>query len=152
MDVILLESVQNLGELGDRVKVKPGYGRNFLVPSGKATPATAENTAAFEQRRAELEAAAKARLTTAASRAEQLRDKSFTITAKAGNEGRLYGSVGTREIAEVINASGVAIDKHEVILPDGALRDVGEYTVDLRLHSEIDVSIQLLIEAEAGAA
>ena len=149
MELILLERVQNLGDLGELVNVKPGYGRNYLVPSGKATPATAENIARVELRRTELEANAKERLESVEVRAKQLRDKSFTIRAKAGNEGRLYGSVGTREIADVITASGVPIDKHEVLLPDGALRDLGQFTIELHLHSDVDVSVQLHIEAEA---
>ena len=148
MEVILLEKVQNLGELGDKVKVKPGYGRNYLVPSGKATPATAENVAAFEQRRAELEKAQAERLGSAEARAEQLRDKTVTIKAKAGTEGKLYGSVGTREIADAVSATGVALEKHEVLLPDGALRETGEHEVALHLHSDIDVSIKVVVEAE----
>ena len=148
MEVILLEKVQNLGELGDKVKVKPGYGRNYLVPSGKATPATAENVAAFEQRRAELEKAQAERLGTAEARAEQLRDKTVTIKAKAGTEGKLYGSVGTREIADAVSETGVTLEKHEVLLPDGALRETGEHEVALHLHSDIDVSIKVVVEAE----
>ncbi len=149
MEVILLEKVQNLGELGDKVKVKPGYGRNYLVPSGKATPATPENIAAFEQRRAELEKAQAERLGAAEGRAEQLRDATVTIKAKAGTEGKLYGSVGTREIAEAVSATtGVALEKHEVLLPDGALRETGEHEVALHLHSDIDVSIKVVVEAE----
>ena len=148
MEVILLEKVQNLGELGDKVKVKPGYGRNYLVPSGKATPATAENVAAFEQRRAELEKAQAERLGSAEARAEQLRDKTVTIKAKAGTEGKLYGSVGTREIADAVSETGVALEKHEVLLPDGALRETGEHEVALHLHSDIDVSIKVVVEAE----
>jgi large subunit ribosomal protein L9 len=148
MEVILLEKVQNLGELGDKVKVKPGYGRNYLVPSGKATPATAENVAAFEQRRAELEKAQAERLGSAEARAEQLRDKTVTIKAKAGTEGKLYGSVGTREIADAVSETGVTLEKHEVLLPDGALRETGEHEVALHLHSDIDVSIKVVVEAE----
>jgi len=148
MEVILLEKVQNLGDLGDKVKVKPGYGRNYLVPSGKATPATAENIALFEQRRAELEKAQAERLGTAEARAVALRDTEVTIKAKAGTEGKLYGSVGTREIADAVSATGVALEKHEVLLPDGALRETGEHEVALHLHSDIDVSIKVVVEAE----
>ncbi len=148
MEVILLEKVQNLGELGDKVKVKPGYGRNYLVPSGKATPATPDNIAQFEQRRAELEKAQAEKLGAAESRAEQLRDAAVTIKAKAGNEGKLYGSVGTREIAEAVSATGVALEKHEVLLPEGALRETGEHEIALHLHSDIDVSIKVVVEAE----
>jgi len=148
MEVILLEKVQNLGDLGDKVKVKPGYGRNYLVPSGKATPATAENIALFEQRRAELEKAQAERLGTAEARAVALRDTEVTIKAKAGTEGKLYGSVGTREIADAVSATGVTLEKHEVLLPDGALRETGEHEVALHLHSDIDVSIKVVVEAE----
>lgn len=148
MEVILLEKVQNLGELGDKVKVKPGYGRNYLVPSGKATPATPDNIAQFEQRRAELEKAQAEKLGAAESRAEQLRDAAVTIKAKAGNEGKLYGSVGTREIAEAVSATGVALEKHEVLLPEGALRETGEHEIALHLHSDIDVTIKVVVEAE----
>jgi large subunit ribosomal protein L9 len=148
MEVILLEKVQNLGELGDKVRVKPGYGRNYLVPSGKATPATPENIALFEQRRAEFEKAQTERLGAAEARAEQLQDKSVTLRAKAGTEGKLYGSVGTREIAEAITATGVELEKHEVLLPDGALRETGEHVVALHLHSDIDVTVTVTIEAE----
>jgi large subunit ribosomal protein L9 len=148
MEVILLEKVQNLGELGDKVKVKPGYGRNYLVPSGKATPATPENIAQFEQRRAELEKAQAERMGAAEGRAGQLRDVSVTIQAKAGNEGKLYGSVGTREIADAVTATGVELEKHEVLLPDGALRETGEHEVALHLHSDIDVTIKVVVEAE----
>ncbi|RLA33288.1 MAG: 50S ribosomal protein L9 [Gammaproteobacteria bacterium] len=148
MELILLEKVQNLGELGDKVKVKSGYGRNYLVPSGKATPATPENIARFEQRRAELEKVQAERLGTAEQRVEKLRDVSVTIQAKAGNEGKLYGSVGTREIAEAVNAIGIELEKHEVLLPEGALRETGEHEVALHLHSDIDVSIKVIVEAE----
>lgn len=148
MEVILLEKVQNLGELGDKVNVKPGYGRNYLVPSGKATPATPANVAAFEQRRAELEKAQAEKLGAAESRAEQLRDATVTIKAKAGTEGKLYGSVGTREIAEAVSATGVALEKHEVLLPEGALRETGEHEIALHLHSDIDVTIKVVVEAE----
>ena len=148
MEVILLEKVQNLGELGDKVNVKPGYGRNYLVPSGKATPATPENIAQFEQRRAELEKAQVERMGAAEGRAGQLRDVSVTIQAKAGNEGKLYGSVGTREIADAVTATGVELEKHEVLLPDGALRETGEHEVALHLHSDIDVTIKVVVEAE----
>ncbi|MDX1594248.1 MAG: 50S ribosomal protein L9 [Gammaproteobacteria bacterium] len=148
MEVILLENVQNLGELGDKVKVKPGYGRNYLVPTGKATPATAENIAEFEQRRAEFEKAQAEKLGAAETRAEQLRDMRVTIKAKAGNEGKLYGSVGTREISEAVAATGVELEKHEVLLPEGPLRETGEHEVGLHLHADIDLSITVVIEAE----
>lgn len=144
-----MERVQNLGNLGDKVKVKPGYARNFLIPKGKAAMATAENLALFEQRRAELEQATRERLAGAEARAEKLRDAAVTIVAKAGAEGRLYGSVGTREIAEAISAAtGAELDRHEVLLPDGALREVGEYEVQLQLHSDLEVAVKVTVSAE----
>ena len=144
-----MERVQNLGNLGDKVKVKPGYARNFLIPQGKAAMATAENLALFEQRRAELEQATRERLAAAEARAEKLRDVAVTIQAKAGAEGRLYGSVGTREIAEAINAAtGAEVDRHEVLMPEGALRETGEYELQLQLHSDLEVTVKVTVVAE----
>ena len=134
MDVILLETVGNLGGLGDQVSVKAGFGRNYLLPQGKAVPATAENVAEFEARRAELEAAAAAALTAAEKRADAINGMgTVTITMKAGDEGKLFGSVGTRDIAEAATAAGTAIDKSEVKLPEGALREIGEYEIAIAL-------------------
>lgn len=143
MDVILLERVKNLGNVGDMVAVRPGYGRNFLVPRGKAAPATAENVAAFEERRAELEAAAADALSTAESRRDALADKVFTVTARAGSEGKLFGSVGSHEIAEAVSAAGVEVDRREIRLADGALRNTGEFDVVLHLHSDVDATIKV---------
>ncbi len=148
MEVILLEKVENLGNLGDRVNVKPGYGRNFLIPGGKATPATEEHIKAFEARRAELEKAAAEQLTTAEARRDRLAELSVTIKAKAGEEGKLFGSVGTGDIAEAVNAAGVAIERHEVRLPEGAFRQIGEYQVAIHLHTDVNAEITLVIEAE----
>jgi large subunit ribosomal protein L9 len=148
MEVILLEKVENLGNLGDRVKVKPGYGRNFLIPSGKATPATEEHIKAFEERRAELEKAAADALASAEARRDQLEGMAITITAKAGEEGKLFGSVGTSDIAEAVVAAGVSIERHEVRLPEGAFRQVGEYQVDIHLHSDVNTEIRLIVTAE----
>lgn len=148
MEIILLEKVDNLGNLGDRVNVKAGYGRNFLIPSGKATPATEEQVKLFEARRAELEKTAAEVLATAQARREQLADMSVTITAKAGEEGKLFGSVGTHDIAEAITAAGVAVERSEVRLPEGAFRMLGEFAVQLHLHSDVDAEIRLIIEAE----
>ncbi len=148
MEVILLEKVENLGNLGDRVNVKPGYGRNFLIPSGKATPATEEHIKAFEERRAELEKAAADTLAIAEARREKLVDMTITIAAKAGEEGKLFGSIGAIDIAEAIGAAGVEIERNEVRLPEGAFRNVGEYPVQLHLHSDVDAEITLVIEAE----
>ncbi|HHO68208.1 MAG TPA: 50S ribosomal protein L9 [Gammaproteobacteria bacterium] len=148
MEVILLEKVENLGNLGDRVNVKPGYGRNYLIPSGKATPATEEQIKAFEERRAELEKAAAEALAAAEARREQLAGMTVTIKAKAGEEGRLFGSVGTTDIAAAITAAGVPMERSEVRLPEGAFRQLGEFQVQIHLHSDVDTEITLLIEAE----
>lgn len=148
MEIILLEKVDNLGNLGDRVNVKAGYGRNFLIPSGKATPATEEQVKLFEARRAELEKTAAEVLATAQARREQLTDMSVTIIAKAGEEGKLFGSVGTHDIAEAVTAAGVAVERSEVRLPEGAFRMLGEFQVQLHLHSDVDTEIKLIIEAE----
>ncbi len=148
MEVILLEKVQNLGNLGDKVSVRPGYGRNFLVPQGKAAPATQANLAEFEKRRAELERAEAGTLGTAQARADLLKDLSVTITRKAGDEGRLFGSVGTGDIAEAVAATGVEIQKQEIRLPEGALRRTGEYDVDVHLHTDINASVKVEIVAE----
>ncbi|MGD2111920.1 MAG: 50S ribosomal protein L9 [Gammaproteobacteria bacterium] len=148
MEIILLEKIDNLGAMGDRVKVKPGYGRNYLVPKGKAKPATPENIAAFEAMRAELEQAAATALASAESRREKLLGMSITIAANAGDEGKLFGSVGTADIADAITAQGVEIDRHEVRLPNGVFRQVGEYEVQLHLHADVDATIQLSITPE----
>ncbi len=150
MEVILLEKVENLGNLGDKVKVKPGYGRNFLVPRGKAAPATVENLKAFEARRAELEQASAEALAAAQQRADALNKLGgVTLTCPAGDEGKLFGSVGTADISEALSAAGVAITKQEVRLPEGSLRQVGEYSVGIHLHTDIDVDVTVTIEAEA---
>jgi large subunit ribosomal protein L9 len=148
MEVILLEKVENLGNLGDRVNVKSGYGRNFLIPSGKATPATEEHIKAFEERRAELEKAAAEALAAAEARRDKLADMSVTITAKAGEEGKLFGSVGAIDIAGAIVAAGVEVERSEVRLPEGAFRNIGEFQVQLHLHSDVDTEIKLVIEGE----
>ena len=148
MEVILLEKVENLGNLGDRVKVRPGYGRNFLIPSGKATPATEEHIKAFEARRAELEKAAADALAKAEARREQLVGLSITIRAKAGDEGKLFGSVGTTDIAAAITATGVELERSEVRLPEGAFRQIGEYLVPLHLHTDVNTEVTVIIEAE----
>ncbi len=148
MEIILLEKIENLGVMGDRVKVKPGYGRNYLVPQGKAKPATAENIAAFEAMRAELEKSAADALSAAAARREQLEGLSITIAARAGDEGKLFGSIGTADIADAIQATGVEVSRHEVRLPNGVFRQLGEYTVQLHLHSDVNATIQLSITPE----
>ena len=148
MEVILLEKVANLGSLGDKVKVKAGYGRNFLLPYGKAVPATAANVQAFEERRAELEKAAAEKLAAAQARAEALEGASFTISSKAGEEGKLFGSIGVRDIADAITAGGTEVEKSEVRLPEGPIRVTGEYEIELQLHSDVEVSVKLAVVAE----
>ncbi len=148
MEVILLERVENLGNLGDRVNVKPGYGRNFLIPGGKATPATEEHIKAFEARRAELEAAAATAREAAEARREKMTDMVVTIKAKAGEEGKLFGSVGNADIAEALNAAGVEVERSEVRMPEGPFRQIGEYMVPLHLHTDVDGEIKVIIEAE----
>ncbi len=148
MEVILLEKIQKLGELGESVKVKPGYGRNYLIPNGKAVSATADNVAKFEARREELETAQADAVGKAKIRAEKLQDISVTITKKVGAEGKLFGSVGTVDIAEAVTATGEELNKHEVIMPDGPLRVIGEYEVNLHLHADVDVQVKVNVEAE----
>jgi large subunit ribosomal protein L9 len=148
MEVILLEKVENLGSLGDRVHVKPGYGRNFLIPSGKATPATEEHIKAFEARRSELEKTAADALSEAEARRGMLSDMTVTITAKAGDEGKLFGSIGTADIAAAIVTAGVEVERSEVRLPEGAFRRLGEYRVQLHLHTDVNTELTLVIEAE----
>ena len=148
MEIILLEKIANLGAMGEKVNVKPGYGRNYLIPQGKAAPATEANVEKFEARRAELEKQAAETLAAAEARAAQLADKSFTITAKAGEEGKLFGSIGTSDIARLIAESGAEIERNEIRLPTGAFRQLGEYDVDLHLHTDVNISIRLVIEAE----
>ena len=148
MDVILLQKVANLGNIGDRVKVKSGFGRNFLLPGGKATLATPSNVAKFEERRAELEKIARDQLVSAEERQGALKDYKLVIRAKAGTEGKLFGSVGTADIAEALKRENFNIARSEVRLPNGALRTVGEHTVSLHLHADIDVPLAISIVAE----
>lgn len=148
MNVILLEKVANLGSLGDKVTVKAGYGRNFLLPYGKAVPATEANLKAFEERRAELEKAAAEKQATAQVRAEALEGAAFTIGSKAGEEGKLFGSIGVRDIADAITAAGTDVEKSEVRLPEGPIRVTGEYEIELQLHSDVGVIVKLAVVAE----
>ena len=148
MDVILLEKVGKLGGLGDKVAVKAGYGRNFLIPTGKAVPANNANIAEFETRRAELEKVAAEKLKVSEARAEQLNEKVVTIVSKAGDEGKLFGSIGVRDIADAITAAGVDVAKSEVRLPEGTLRTVGEFDITVQLHSEVKAIVKLVIVAE----
>ena len=148
MDVILLTKVANLGNIGDRVKVKSGYGRNFLLPKGKATLATPENVKKFEARRAEIEKVAREQFQDAESRAAAFKDFKLQITAKAGTEGKLFGSIGTADIAEACTAQGHKVARSVVRLPTGPLRTVGDHTVALHLHTDIDVQLPVVITAE----
>jgi large subunit ribosomal protein L9 len=145
MELILLEKIENLGDIGDRVKVKPGYGRNYLLPQSKAATATAENIEKFEKIRAELEARAAAALAEARARAEKLEGLTLTVPAKAGSEGKLFGSVGPAEIADACTRAGVEIEKQEVRLLEGPLRAVGDHEVVVHLHSDVDVTLALTI-------
>jgi large subunit ribosomal protein L9 len=149
MDVILLEKVENLGVLGDKVNVKSGYGRNYLIPSGKAVAATKENLEAFEARRAELEKNAAEALAAAEARKAQLEAlEVVSIARKAGDEGRLFGSVGTADIAEAVTAAGVELAKREVRLPEGPFHAIGEFEIQVHLHTDVDAVINLAIVAE----
>ena len=148
MDVILLTKVANLGNIGDRVKVKSGYGRNFLLPKGKATLATPDNVKKFEARRAELEKLAREQFQDAESRAAAFKEFKLQITAKAGTEGKLFGSIGTADIAEATTKAGHKLARAEVRLPTGPLRTVGDHTVTLHLHTDIDVQLPVVITAE----
>ena len=149
MEIILLEKINNLGILGDRIKVKPGYARNFLIPKGKATTATPANIARFEARRAELERVAAEQLARARARAEQLAELIVTLSVKTGSEGRLFGSVGAADIANAVAAAGIELQKHEVRLSGGVIRQIGEYDVDLHLHAEVKSQIRVNVIAEA---
>ena len=148
MNIILLERVRNLGELGEEVTVSPGYGRNFLIPKGKAVPASDSHRARFEAQRAELEKVAQERLAAAQARAKTLEGMAVTIAARSSEEGRLYGSIGTREIADAITEKGVEVNKAEVRLPEGAIRNTGEFNVELGLHSELVVTVKVTVIAE----
>ena len=150
MELILLQKVTNLGGLGDKVKVTPGYGRNFLVPQGKAVPATPANLAEFEARRAEYEAKAQSLLGDAEQRKGKLEGATVTIYANASTEGKLYGSVGPREIADALTKHGTQVGKSEVVMGEGAIRQVGEYTVMLHLHADVELPVKVVVEAEAA--
>ncbi|MDH5407817.1 MAG: 50S ribosomal protein L9 [Gammaproteobacteria bacterium] len=150
MDVILLEKVANLGNLGEQVSVKPGYGRNFLIPQKKAVPATADNVAKFEAQRAELEKAANEALAAATARAEQIAQLAkITIASHAGDEGKLFGSVAPLDIAEAMTNAGVAIEKREVMMPEGPIHNIGEYEIAIRVHSDVQQNITVVVEAAA---
>jgi len=151
MDVILLEKVKNLGDLGDTVKVKPGYGRNFLLPQGKALPATPGNVKVFEARKAELLKKAGDSLNAAKMRAEKMSGKTLTIKALTAEEGKLYGSVGPSDVVRAANAAGMDVKRSEVDMPTGPIRQIGSYPVTLRLHTEVETAITVVVEEEKAA-
>lgn len=148
MEVILLQNVENLGQLGERVKVKGGFGRNYLIPYGKAVPATNANLAAFEAKREALEREAALARTQAEQRKATLDGVVISVARRAGDEGKLFGSVGTADVAEACTAAGYPVEKHEVRLPEGAFRQTGEYQVVLHLHGEVNTTITLHVIAE----
>ncbi|QNK00557.1 50S ribosomal protein L9 [Dyella telluris] len=148
MELILLEKVRNLGNLGDKVKVKPGYGRNYLLPQGKAVPVNAANLEAFEKRRAEYEAKAASQLSGAEGRKAKLEGASVTLTVNASPEGKLYGSVGPREIAEALEAAGFEVHKNEVIQGEGPIRHTGEFEAVIALHADVQTSVKVIVVGE----
>jgi large subunit ribosomal protein L9 len=150
MQLILLQNVTNLGNLGDKVEVKPGYGRNFLVPQGKAVPATTANVAEFEAKRAEYEAKAQAMLGDAEGRRAKLEGASVTIHANASTEGKLYGSVGPRDIAEALTKAGLPVNKSEVVMGEGAIRHIGEFEVIVHLHADVETPVKVIVAPEAA--
>ena len=149
MKLILLQKVVNLGGLGDTVSVKPGYGRNFLVPQGKAVPATAANVSMFEAKRAEYQAKADAVLADAQKRLEGLEGAEVTIAANASTEGKLFGSVTTRDVAEALTAAGHKVEKSEVVMGEGPIRRTGEFEVTVNLHAEVSTKVKVHVVAEA---
>ena len=148
MEVILLETIGKLGDLGDKVNVSSGYGRNFLIPKKKAVPATAANLEVFEEKRAELEKNAEAKLEDAKKRGEQIADLVLNLTAKAGEEGKLFGSITVRDIADACLSKGVGIEKSEIKLPDGPLRNTGEFEVGVQVHPDLIVKLKVIVSAE----
>lgn len=148
MEVILLEDIANLGELGEKVTVKAGYGRNFLIPQKKAVPATKQNIVEFEERRAELQKLADEKLAKAKARAEQVNALDITIATKAGDEGKLFGSITVRDIVDACVAKGVEVEKHEVQMPDGPVRQLGEFVFSVQLHAEVVAELKVGVIAE----
>ena len=148
MEVILLEDIANLGELGEKVNVKAGYGRNFLIPQKKAVPATKENLVEFEARRAELQKLADEKLAAAKARAEQINALDITISTKAGDEGKLFGSITNRDIVDAVVAKGVEVEKNEVQMPDGPIRTLGEFEIAIQLHAEVTAELKVGVIAE----
>jgi large subunit ribosomal protein L9 len=148
MELILLQKVKNLGNLGDKVSVKPGYGRNYLVPQGKATAATETNIAEFEKRRADYEAKADQQLAGAEARKAKFAEASVTVKANASPEGKLFGSVGPRDIADAFTQAGLALDKSEVVMSEGPLRHIGEFEVNVHLHADVNTTVKVIVAAD----
>jgi len=148
MNVILLEKVAKLGNLGDKVTVKSGYGRNFLIPQKKAVPATAANLESFEARRADLEKEAAAKLATAQKRAEELKELELTLAVKAGEEGKLFGSIGTRDLADLISSTGIQASKAEIRLPNGPLRTTGTFEITMQVHADVTTVLTIHVVPE----
>jgi len=147
MEIILLEKIQNLGTIGDQVKVRGGYGRNYLIPQGKAVPATAENIETFETRKSDLLEKANSQLANSQARAEKIKELTITISSKAGDEGKLYGSIGARDIAAAITEAGVEISKSEIQLPNGPIRNVGEHEISLQIHADVNLVMSIEVIA-----
>ena len=152
MQVILLQRIVNLGKLGETVDVKAGYGRNYLIPQGKALPATPANVEKFEARRAELEKIEAEELAAAQARADALKDVNVIMRAKSGEDGKLFGSIGTRDIADALTKSGLEVDRSEVKMPEGSFRQIGEYNVDIQLHHDVFANILVTILSEDEVA
>ena len=148
MNIILLEKINKLGALGEQVSVKAGFGRNYLIPQGKALPATEANVKMFEERRAELEATAAESLAEATARAEKLNGTEVVIVRKAGDEGRMFGSVTNGDVSEALLAAGAKVEKREVRMPEGAIREIGEYDIELHLHTDVNAKVKIIVEAE----
>lgn len=148
MELILIEKVLNLGDLGDKVNVKPGYGRNYLIPSGKAMRATSANLAEFEARREELEIVARKKMSAAGERLASIEGFELVVSANASDEGKLYGSIGPREIAEAVTERGIALSKSEVIMGEGPIRNVGEHQVLIHLHADVETEIKVTVNPE----
>jgi large subunit ribosomal protein L9 len=152
MEIILLEKIDNIGAIGDRVKVKPGYARNYLIPQGKATVATPENIARFEARRADIERKASEELAAARARAGQLEGTVLTITAQTGAEGKLFGSVGTIDIAEACAALGIEVSRSEVRMAEGPIRVAGEHEVEFHLHTDVNATVKVIVQPASEVA
>ena len=152
MQIILLENIRNLGKFGSKVQVANGYGRNFLIPQGKAVPANKQNIAKFEAQRNELEQAAQQRLSAAQERAAEINSIQIIISARSADEGKLYGSIGTMELARAFKEKGIEVERHEIRLPNGPLRELGAYEIDLQLHAEVVATTKVTIIPEKEQA